>query len=82
LKDLPPKLSKFLSKLSPEENTIQQQRYDRYLNIAIDHRFQSPRFWAMRMILSGEDDRQIQRRITKKIKKTGKEGSSATGVPL
>jgi hypothetical protein len=82
LKELPPKLSKFLSKLSAEDKTLQEQRFDRILKVAIDHRFQSPRFWAMRMILSGEDDRQIQRKIEKKIRKTEKNGSSATGDHL
>jgi len=79
LKDLPPKLIRFLELLDPEQSTLQQQRYDRWLTIALDHRFQSPRFWAMRMILGGEDDRQIQRRIDKKIKKARENGPSSTG---
>jgi hypothetical protein len=69
LKEFPTKLGKALELLDEEQRQQQSKRYHHYHELALKHAFQSPEFWASRMILSGRNDVQIDRVIAKRLKK-------------
>lgn len=66
---VPQKLLKALALFEETEKSEALKRYETYYNKAIEHAFQSPEFWASRMILSGRSDKQIERVILKRLKK-------------
>lgn len=70
MKEIPSKLSKVLDRLLPEERDKQVARFHHFHNLAIANAFQSPVFWASRMILSERNDVEINRLIAKRVKKS------------
>jgi hypothetical protein len=69
LNNIPPKLLKNLSALSEKEAQAGMERYKTYFALAESHQLQSPRHWAMRQVLSGRTDQQIQRKLKKRLSK-------------
>lgn len=65
----PTKLKKALALLSEEERDVQMKRFHDLHAKAIEHGFQSPVFWASRMVLSDRNDVEIGRLIAKRLKK-------------
>ena len=69
--DVPPKLLKKISHLSPDE---QQQRIELFKELEISARIQelqSPRFWAMRQVLADRSEKEIKRKLNKRPKNKG-----------
>ncbi len=73
MEKFPKKLTAYLNTLSETENGEKAKLFQSLAGKAQTHKFQSPRFWAMRQVLSGQTLEQIERNIKKRItKKTDK----------
>ncbi len=76
--EFPKKLTVYLNTLSETENDEKTRLFQSLVEKAQTHKFQSPRFWAMRQVLSGRSLEQIERKIKKRItKKTDIPGQKA-----
>ncbi len=67
MEEFPKKLSAYLNTLSETEKDEKARLFQSLVEKAQTHKFQSPRFWAMRQILSGRSLVQIERNIKKRI---------------
>ena len=65
----PTKLLKYLDGLPAEEVQAKKRLFEQTLSQAQSHGFQSSRFWAMRQILSGLSEQQIQQKIERRLDK-------------
>ena len=65
----PKKLEKYLTALTPEERSERELLFEKTLASAQEHHFQSPRFWAMRQIISGMTPAQIKNKIQHRLHK-------------
>ncbi|MBS1258824.1 MAG: hypothetical protein MAG551_01887 [Candidatus Scalindua arabica] len=71
MEKFPGKLTAYLNTLSATEKDEKARLFQSLIERAKTHKFQSPRFWAMRQVLSGRSLEQIERNINKRtIKKT------------
>ncbi len=68
MNDLPKKLLKWLDSFEGDRN-LQIVRFKKYYELARQYAFQSPRFWAMRQILSQNSDHIIDQKIKKRLSK-------------
>lgn len=71
--NIPPKLQKFLNTLECKERLFEEKRFHSFYHFAQENSFQSPRFWAMRQVLSRKSDAEILRNAQKRISKVKKE---------
>lgn len=75
MKEFPKKLTVFLNTLDEKEREEKIRLFQSLVEKAQINKFQSPRFWAMRQVLSGRSlqqiERNIKKRITKNADKTG-----------
>ena len=65
----PTKLLKYLEGLRAGEAQAKKRLFEQTLAQAQSHGFQSPRFWAMRQILSGLSEQRIQQKIKRRLAK-------------
>ncbi len=65
----PSKLLKYVNRLPIEEQEAKNRLFEQTLSKARSHGFQSPRFWAMRQILQGFSEGQIQHKIQGRLDK-------------
>ena len=70
MKEFPKKLNVYLNTLDEKEKDEKTRLFQSLVEKAQTHKFQSPRFWAMRQIISGRSLEQIERNIKKRITKT------------
>jgi hypothetical protein len=78
MEEFPKKLTAYLNTLSETEKDVKSRLFQSLVERAQTHKFQSPRFWAMRQVLSGRSLEQIERNIKKRItKKTDIPGQKA-----
>lgn len=68
MQDVPPKLLKKLSHLDEANLKKQLGRYAVFLEMAEKNGFQSPRFWAMRQVLSERHDEEVKRVVLRRLK--------------
>jgi hypothetical protein len=68
MKDVPPKLLKKLAHLEAGALQKQIERYGVFLEMAEKNKFQSPRFWAMRQVLSERNDEEVKRVVLRRLK--------------
>jgi hypothetical protein len=83
MQDVPPKLLKKISHLSPEE---QQERIKLFKQLEISARIeeiQSPRFWAMRQVLAERSEKEIKRKLDKRSRdmKSKNKGPKPDQIP-
>ncbi len=69
MEEFPKKLTSYLNTLSETEKDEKTRLFQSLVEKAQTHKFQSPRFWAMRQVLSGRSLEQIERNIEQKITK-------------
>ena len=69
MNEFPKKLIAYLNTLDEKENGEKARLFQPLVEKAKTHKLQSPRFWAMRQILSGRSLEQIERNIKKRITK-------------
>jgi hypothetical protein len=69
MEEFPKKLTAYLDTLSETEKVVKTRLFQSLVEKAQTHKFQSPRFWAMRQVLSGRSLEQIERNIKKRITK-------------
>lgn len=69
MEEFPKKLTAYLNTLDEKEKGEKARLFQSLAEKAQTHKFQSPRFWAMRQILSGRSLEQIERNIKKRITK-------------
>jgi len=69
MNEFPKKLTAYLNTLDEKEKDEKTRMFQSLVETAQTHKFQSPRFWAMRQILSGRSLEQIKRNIKKRITK-------------
>ena len=69
MNEFPKKLTAYLNTLDEKEKDEKTRMFQSLVEAAQTHKFQSPRFWAMRQILSGRSLEQIKRNIKKRITK-------------
>jgi hypothetical protein len=67
MEEFPKKLTAYLNTLSETEKDKKTRLFQSLVEKAQTHKFQSPRFWAMRQVLSGRSLEQIERNIKKRI---------------
>ncbi len=67
MEEYPKKLTAYLNTLSERERDEKARQFQSLVEKAQTHKFQSPRFWAMRQVLSGRSLEQIERNIKKRI---------------
>ncbi|MCH7917183.1 MAG: hypothetical protein IIC50_04265 [Planctomycetes bacterium] len=65
----PSKLLKYVNSLPIEEQEAKKRLFEQTLSKAQSHGFQSPRFWAMRQIVQGLSEGQIQQKIQRRLDK-------------
>ncbi len=65
----PKKLTVYLNTLDEKEKDEKIRLFQSLVEKAQAHKFQSPRFWAMRQVVSGRSLEQIERNIKKRITK-------------
>lgn len=65
----PRKLTAYLNTLSETEKDEKAKLFYSLVEKAQTHKFQSPRFWAMRQVLSNRSPEQIERNIRKRTTK-------------
>ena len=71
--EFPKKLTAYLNTLDEKEKGEKASLFQSLAEKAQTHKFQSPRFWAMRQVLSGRSLEQIERNIKKRITKKADE---------
>jgi hypothetical protein len=69
MEEFPKKLTAYLNTLDEKEQGEKARLFQSLAEKAQTHKFQSPRFWAMRQVLSGRSLEQIERNIKKRITK-------------
>ncbi|MBF0198329.1 MAG: hypothetical protein HQL32_11490 [Planctomycetes bacterium] len=69
MQELPKKLKKYLQKLDHDKANEAKELFFTYLNLAEENQFQSPRFWAMRQVLSERSEQQVMSKANKRIRK-------------
>ncbi len=69
MEEFPKKLTVYLDTLDEKEKDEKIRLFQSLVEEAQVHKFQSPRFWAMRQVLSGRSLEQIKRNIKKRIAK-------------
>ena len=69
MEEFPKKLTVYLNTLDEKEQGEKTRLFQSLVEKAQTHNFQSPRFWAMRQVLSGRSLEQIERNIEKRITK-------------
>ncbi len=69
MEEFPKKLTVYLSTLDEKEKDEKRGLFQLLVKKALTHKFQSPRFWAMRQVISGRSLEQIERNIKKRITK-------------
>ena len=69
MEEFPKKLTAYLNTLDEKEKGEKARLFQSLAEKAQTHKFQSPRFWAMRQVLSGRSLKQIERNIKKRITK-------------
>ena len=65
----PAKLTKYLNTLDAEERHAKEHLYSHAYEQALEHEFQSARFWAMRQVVSGLTLAQIEQKIRLRMQK-------------
>ncbi len=73
MEEFPKKLTAYLNTLDEKEKGEKARLFQSLVEKAQTHKFQSPRFWAMRQVLSGRSLEQIERNIKKRITKKADE---------
>ena len=73
MEEFPKKLTAYLNTLSETEKGVKSRLFQSLVEKAQTHKFQSPRFWAMRQVLSGRSLEQIERNVKKRITKKADE---------
>ncbi len=73
MEEFPKKLTAYLNTLDEKEKDEKIRLFQSLVEKAQTHKFQSPRFWAMRQVLSGRSPEQIERNIKKRIIKKADE---------
>ncbi|MBT3355339.1 MAG: hypothetical protein HN402_10490 [Candidatus Scalindua sp.] len=66
MEEFPKKLTAYLNTLDEKEKVEKTRLFQSLVEKAQSHKFQSPRFWAMRQVLSGRSLEQIKRNIRKR----------------
>ena len=66
MEEFPKKLTTYLNTLDEKEKVEKTRLFQSLVEKAQSHKFQSPRFWAMRQVLSGRSLEQIKRNIRKR----------------
>ncbi len=69
MEEFPKKLTTYLNTLDEKEKDEKIRLFQSLVEKAQANKFQSPRFWAMRQVLSGRSLEQIERNIKKRITK-------------
>jgi len=69
MEEFPRKLTAYLNTLDEKDKDEKTRLFQSLVEKAQTHKFQSPRFWAMRQVLSGRSLEQIERNIKKRIVK-------------
>jgi hypothetical protein len=69
MEEFPKKLTAYLNTLDEKDKDEKTRLFQSLVEKAQTHKFQSPRFWAMRQVLSGRSQEQIERNIKKRITK-------------
>ena len=69
MEEFPKKLTVYLDTLDEKEKDKKTRLFQALVEKAQTNKFQSPRFWAMRQVLSGRSLEQIERNIKKRITK-------------
>jgi len=67
MEEFPRKFTVYLDTLDEKEKDEKTRQFQSLVRKAHAHKFQSPRFWAMRQVLSGRSLEQIERDIKKRI---------------
>ncbi|MCF7976100.1 MAG: hypothetical protein K9N55_19940 [Phycisphaerae bacterium] len=63
----PTKLIKYLEALPEDQRQARETLYAYALKQAETHKFQSPRFWAMRQVISGISMAQVEEKIKRRV---------------
>jgi hypothetical protein len=66
MEEFPKKLAAYLNTLDDKEKDEKTRLFQSLVEQAQTHKFQSPRFWAMRQVISGRSLEQIKRNIKKR----------------
>jgi len=66
MEEFPKKLTAYLNTLDEKVKDEKTRLFQSLVEEAQTHKFQGPRFWAMRQILSGRSLEQIKRNIKKR----------------
>ena len=66
MEEFPKKLTVYLDTLNEKEKDKKTRLFQSLVEKAQTNKFQSPRFWAMRQVLSGRSLEQIERNIKKR----------------
>ncbi|MBZ0110260.1 MAG: hypothetical protein K8F52_16540 [Candidatus Scalindua rubra] len=66
MEEFPRKLTAYLDTLDEKKRDEKTRLFQSLVEKAQSNKFQSPRFWAMRQILSGRSLEQIKRNIKKR----------------
>lgn len=69
MQSYPTKLKRYLDGLTPSEQQAKTQLFEETLEKAVTHGLQSPRFWAMRQVVSGLSAGQIDQKIKQRLNK-------------
>jgi hypothetical protein len=81
MNDYPKKLAAYLDTLDPDQRSLREELYRTTLAQAIEHRLQSPRFWAARQVITGLSASQIQHKIQKRIRRIPRDSASDSAAP-
>jgi hypothetical protein len=63
----PKKLTKYLDTLPADQRHSRETLFTYALEQAEKHQFQSPRFWAMRQVISGISMAQVEEKIRRRV---------------
>ncbi len=66
MEEFPKKLTAYLDTLDEKKRDEKTRLFQSLVEKAQSNKFQSPRFWAMRQVLSGRSLEQIKRNIKKR----------------
>ncbi len=80
MEEFPKKLTAYLNTLDEKEKDEKLRLFKSLVEKAQAHKFQSPRFWAMRQVLSGRSLEQIERNIKKRIMKKADKTEKRNGT--
>ena len=69
MQSYPTKFKRYLDGLAPTDRQAKAQLFEQTLEKAVTHGLQSPRFWAMRQIVSGLSAGQIDQKIKQRLNK-------------